>query len=95
MNFVFFSCINFGLTSIKQTALRILTGKKHRQIKLQRLQKVRIWTFGWLVHQINSLQEVLKLKQNFQKNKPVTGKTPFFLIGPFCTHHSICLNIGF
>ena len=34
---------------------RILTGKKHRQIKLQRLQKVGILTFGSLVHQINSL----------------------------------------
>ena len=35
--------------------LRILTGKKHRQIKLQRLQKVHILAFGSLVHQINSL----------------------------------------
>ena len=30
--------------------LRILTGKKYRQIKLQRLEKVRIWAFGVLVH---------------------------------------------
>ena len=29
------------------------------------------------------------MKQNFQKNKGVTGKNPFFLIGSFCTHHSI------
>ena len=36
-------------------SLRILTGKKHRQIKLQRLKKVRIWEFGLLVQQINSL----------------------------------------
>ena len=28
------------------------------------------------------------------KNKVVTGKTLFFVIGPFCTHYSICLNIG-
>ena len=34
--------------------LRILTGKKHPKIKPQRLQKIRIWTFGSLVHQINS-----------------------------------------
>ena len=34
--------------------LRILTGKKHPKIKLQRLGKIRIWTFGLLVHQINS-----------------------------------------
>ena len=31
----------------------------------------------------------------FAKNKVVTGKTPFFAIGSFCSHHSICLNIGF
>ena len=35
--------------------LRILTGKKNRQMKLQRLQKVRIWAFWSLVHQINYL----------------------------------------
>ena len=35
------------------------------------------------------------MKQNFQKNKVFTSKTPFFVTGPFFTHHSICLNIGF
>ena len=47
--------------------LRILAGKKHRQIKLQCLQKVGIREFGSLKYQINSLKEVLKMKQNFQK----------------------------
>ena len=75
--------------------LRILTGKKHPKIKLQYLGKLWIWTFGSLVHQINSFQEALKLKQIFQKNKAVTGKTSLFAIGQFCSHHSICLNIGF
>ena len=80
--------------------LRILTVKKLRQIKLQRVQKVGLWVFGSLVHQIlymnkKSVQEVLKLKQSFQKNKVVADKTLFFVIGPYCTHHSICLNIGF
>ena len=63
--------------TIKQqncTLLRILTGKKYRQIKFQRLQNVRIWAFGLLVHQIISLYEILKLKQNFQKYKAVTGQ---------------------
>ena len=60
--------------------LRILTGKKHHQMKLQLLQKVWIWTLGSLVHYIDTLQEALKLKQNFQKNKAVAGKTPFFVI---------------
>ena len=65
--------------------LRILTGKKHRQMKLQRLQKVQIWAFGLSVQQINSLQEVLKLKQNFQKNKV---RVHFVVT-------ILCLNIGF
>ena len=77
------------------TSLRILTGKKHPKIKLQRLGKKRIWTFGSLVHQINFFEEVLKLEKIFKKNKVVAGKTPFFAMGPFCSRHSICLNIGF
>ena len=72
----------------------ILAGKKHPKIKLQRLRKILILTFGSLVHQINSFQEVLELEQIFQK-KVVTGKTPLIEIGPFCSCHSICLNIGF
>ena len=51
----------------------------------------------WVVDTTNQpfLLEDLKLKLNFQKNKVVTGKTPFFVIGPFCSHHFIYLNIGF
>ena len=51
-----------------------------------------IWDVG-IPNQL--LIRVLKLKQNLQKNKAVTANTPFFFIGPFCTHHSICLNTGF
>ena len=47
--------------------LRILRGKRHLQIKLQRFRKAWIWTFEWLIHQINPLWEVLKRKWNFQK----------------------------
>ena len=36
--------------------LRILTARKHCQLKLQRLQKVRIWAFSLLIYQINSLK---------------------------------------
>ena len=39
--------------NLQELQLLILTGKKHRQIKLQRLQKVGISTFGLLVHQIS------------------------------------------
>ena len=66
----------------------MLPGKTHLQIKLYRLQKSATIA-------IDSLQEVLKLKQNFQKYKLVTGKTPVFVIGLFCSHYSICLNIVF
>ena len=83
------------IIKILMMLLGILTGKKHRQMKLQRLQKVWIWRFGWFIHKMISLLEVFKLKQNFQKNKVATGKTLFFVIVPFWTHHSISLNIGF
>ena len=41
-------------SGVFQQGLRILTGKKHHQIKLQHFQKVKILAFGLLVHQINS-----------------------------------------
>ena len=69
--------------------------EKAHSNKTSSLSKVWIWIFGWLLRQINSLYEVLKMKQNFRKIKIVTGKTSFFVIGPFCIHHSTCLNIGF
>ena len=65
--------------------LHMETNREKALIKLQRLKKVQIWAFRSLVHQ---------LKQNFQNNKVVTGETPFFVISPFCSHRSICLNIG-
>ena len=48
-----------------------------------------------MVHQVNYLYEVPKLKQNFRKNEAVAGKTLFFLISPSCTPRSTVLNIGF
>ena len=30
-----------------------------------------------------------------ETNETVTGKTLFFLVGPFCTSHSICVNIRY
>ena len=29
---------------------------------------------------------------NFQKGYVVSGKSTFFVLDPFCTPHSICLN---
>ena len=84
-----------GLFLRKNYLLRILTVKKHPKIKLQHLRKIQIRTFGSMVHQINSFYKVLKLEQILQKNKVVTGKAPLFVIGPFWSCHSICLNTGF
>ena len=41
------------------------------------------------------LKILKKLLKIFKKNKVITGKTPSYAIGPFCTHHSICLDIEF
>ena len=86
LNSPYFGCIQINFKD---------TGKKHPKVKLQCFRKVWIWTFGWLVHQVNSIYEVPNLKQNFRKRKVVTNKTLFFVIGQFCTPLSICLNIGF
>ena len=58
--FRFVSNINFESRLIpyisKHCSLRILTGKKHHQIKLQCLQKVWIWAFESFVPLINLLK---------------------------------------
>ena len=56
-------------------------------------EKYEYGHFG--IRKINSIYDVFKLKQNFRKNWVVTGKTPFFVIGPFCTPYSFRLNISF
>ena len=52
--YVIGSCY-FYETEMFRHSLSVLTGKKQRQIKLKCLRKVRIWPFGFLIHQINSL----------------------------------------
>ena len=56
-----------------------------------KIMNMEIWVVGV---QMNSLWEVPKLKQNFHRNKIVTCKTPFFVIGLFCTHHSNVLKLA-
>ena len=46
----------------------------------------------WVDGTSNQNFEVFQPKQNFQKNKAVTGKTLFPVINTFCTPHSICLK---
>ena len=50
----------------------------------------------WVVDKSNQLFIRGSYKETkSSKNVVVTDKTSFFLIGPFCTNHSICLNISF
>ena len=55
MVFIFTCAWGYRRQKFNFLHLRILTGKKHSQIKLQRLPKVQILAFGSLVHQVNSL----------------------------------------
>ena len=64
----------------------------NKSSELTKSTNMSIWV---AVHQINSLYKVLKLKQKFRTNKVVNGKILFFVIAPFCSHHSFCLNISF
>ena len=49
----------------------------------------------WVVGRLNQLFITDSLTETkFSKNKAVTSKTLFFVIGPFSTPHSIYLNIG-
>ena len=50
---------------------------------------------GWYIKS-TLYMTFLNWNKIFEKGKYlVTGKTPFFVIGPFCTPHSIYLNVGF
>ena len=80
---------------IKKENFMILTGETNSQIKLQHLQKVWIWAFGYLVHQSNSLEDVVKLEPNFRKNKVVTGKTRFVMIVHFVLPILFVLTLNF
>ena len=74
--------------------LRILTEKNHPQRNLQRLKGMNMAI--WMVGTSNQIFiRGLKLKQNFRKNKIVTGITPFFMKSPFCIPHSVCVNTDF
>ena len=47
----------------------------------------RIWEIGTL--------NQLLIRSCYVEIKVVSGKSAFFVIGLFCTRHSICLNLGF
>ena len=72
--------------------LRILTGKKIPLNKTPALTEDMNMDI-WLINTSNQLSVGDSYSET--KKKVVAGKTPFFVIGPFCTSHSICLKIGF
>ena len=52
---------------------------------LTKIMNIYMWAIGTL----NQQKRFLYSNQIFKKMK-VSGKSPFFVIGPFCTSHSIC-----
>ena len=62
---------------------------------LTKIMNMDVWVVDNHANTLLTLKEVLNLKQNFQTNEVVIGKSPFFEIDPFYTSHSICLNTGF
>lgn len=68
------------------------TAPSNESLTLSKSMNTDIWVLGTS----NKLfTRGFKLKQSFVKNKVITDKTPFFVIGQFCTPHPICFNIGF
>ena len=50
----------------------------------------------WEVDTLNQIFiKVCYAQIKFSKNQVVSGKTLFFVVGPFYTPHAICLSIGF
>ena len=49
---------------------------------------------GWYIKS-TLYTRFLNWNKILEKKKVVTGKTLFFVIGPFCTPRSICFNICF
>ena len=75
-------------------ALRLLTGKKAPSNKTAAFTE-RMNMDSWVAGTSNQLfRRGPYLKKNFQKTKVVSGKTPFFVIGPFCNSNSICIYTG-
>ena len=78
----------------KKAQLRILTGKKHPQVKLQHIRKILIWAFGSLVYKSTLYKRFLKCNKIFQKVKQLlvklrSSRFRSFRSLRFLTHHSI------
>ena len=73
-------------------SLRIFKGKNCPQKKKKKNEYEHL---GSCCIKSTLCKRFLKLNQIFKKSKVVTGRSSFFVIGPFCTPHSVCLNIGF
>ena len=80
---------NFGGPFVSFKDTRKEKAPSNKTPTLLKSMNTDIWMVGTFLY------AVLKLKRNFWKNKVVTGKNAFFLIGPFCTPHSISVNVGF
>ena len=86
---------NCSLKQVLTFKLRILTGKRHPKINSSAYEKYEYGHLGVAGTSNELFLRDSKTGINFPKNKVVSGKNPLFVIGSFCSRHSICLNIGF
>ena len=78
--------MNFQWDTHRENAL------KNKTQELTKSMNMNIWILS-ILNQLFVRGSYTEIK--FSKNKVVSGKTPHFVIGPFCIPHSICLNIDF
>ena len=71
----------------------ILKGTQREKAPSNKTQALGSRNIGiWVVGTSNEIFLEALLNWNIISQKIATVKSPFFVIGPFCTHHSICLQ---
>ena len=87
----------FNENGCSDFALRIFTGREnHRQFNSSDYKKYKYGHLDCCYIKSTFYKKFLNWKKIFKKIKyVVTGKTPFFVIGPSPSHKSNCLSIGF
>ena len=85
----------YPITCHETSSLGILTKKKRLKLNSSTYEKYKHGHLGRQYIKLTLFKRFQNCNRFSKKNKVVTGKTPLFVIGPFCSCHSICLNIGF
>ena len=85
----------FGVWHLLVKGTRRKKAPSNKTLALAKSWNMEIWVVG-TSNQLFVRGSSVETKCSKKSiNKAVTGKTPFFVIGLFCTYHFVCLNIGF